>query len=140
MTMPIHSTIAIPASIGTAQAISASVPEKQIRLITTPFSTEYPARAPSVFHPGWPMYSVVGKQEPNAAAARQPSPFTASELRVEYPSPAAQRLPQIAFILGQLLCPLLVAGLDRLGRCAVRKSRRLGVEARPLGGDFQARP
>jgi len=32
-----------------------------------------------------------------------------------------QSLPQTIFVLGQLLCPLLVAGLDRLGRGAIRR-------------------
>src|SRR6202166_1455380 len=33
-------------------------------------------------------------------------------------------LPEIAFVLGQLLCPLLMAGLDRLGPAAVGQYMR----------------
>ena len=55
MTMPIHRTMAIPASMGTAQAIQRTVPVRQMRVMNAPLSTEYPARAPSAFHPGWPM-------------------------------------------------------------------------------------
>jgi hypothetical protein len=49
-----------------------------------------------------------------------------------------QCLPEIAVVLGQLLCPLLMAGLDRLGRGAVSEPRRLSAEARAPGGDFEA--
>ncbi len=38
--MPIHSTIAMPASIGTAHAIHASVPVRQMIVMNAPFSTE----------------------------------------------------------------------------------------------------
>ena len=55
MTIPIHSTIAIPASIGIAQAIQASVPVRQMTVMKAPFKIEYPARAPSAFQPGCPM-------------------------------------------------------------------------------------
>ena len=48
-----------------------------------------------------------------------------------------QYLPEIAFILGQLLAPLLMAGLDRLGGGAVGEPWRLRAEARALGGDFE---
>ena len=40
MTMPIHSTIAMPASIGTAHAIHASVPVRQMIVMNAPFRTE----------------------------------------------------------------------------------------------------
>ena len=49
-----------------------------------------------------------------------------------------QRVPEIVLGLGQLLRPLLMAGLDRLGGGAVGKSRRLGAEARALGRDLEA--
>jgi len=47
-------------------------------------------------------------------------------------------LPEIAFVFGQLFCPLLMAGLDRLGRGAVGQSRRLGAERYALGQDLEA--
>ena len=53
--MPIQRTIAMPASIGIAHAIQASVPVRQIVVTKAPFRIEYPARAPSAFHPGCPM-------------------------------------------------------------------------------------
>ena len=40
ITMPIHSTIASPASIGTAQAIHPTVPVRQMRVTKAPLSTE----------------------------------------------------------------------------------------------------
>ena len=40
ITMPIHSTIAMPASIGTAQAIQASVPVRQTTVKNAALSTE----------------------------------------------------------------------------------------------------
>ncbi len=40
ITMPIHSTIAMPASIGIAHAIHASVPVTQMTVTKTPFSIE----------------------------------------------------------------------------------------------------
>jgi hypothetical protein len=49
-----------------------------------------------------------------------------------------QRLPEIVFVPGQLVCPLLMAGLDRLGRGAIGESRRLGAEARALGQNLEA--
>jgi hypothetical protein len=38
--MPIHKTMAIPASIGIAQAIQASVPVTQIAVTNAPFRIE----------------------------------------------------------------------------------------------------
>ncbi len=49
-----------------------------------------------------------------------------------------QRVPEIILGLGQLLRPLLMARLDRLGRGGVGESRRLGDEGRALGRDLQA--
>jgi hypothetical protein len=40
MTSPIHSTIAIPASMGTAQAIQPSVPVRQTSVAKAPFKIE----------------------------------------------------------------------------------------------------
>ncbi len=37
-----------------------------------------------------------------------------------------QGVPEIVLVPGQLLCPLLMARFDRLGRGAVGQSRRLG--------------
>jgi hypothetical protein len=51
-----------------------------------------------------------------------------------------QLVPEIVFVFGQLLCPLLVAGLDRIGGGAVGESRSLGAEAGALGGDFETSP
>src|SRR5262245_26857730 len=45
ITIPIQSTMAMPALTGTAQAMCASVPVRQMIVAKAPFSTEYPARA-----------------------------------------------------------------------------------------------
>jgi hypothetical protein len=50
-----------------------------------------------------------------------------------------QRVPEIILGLGQLLRPLLMAGLDRVGGGAVGQPRRLGVEGRAFGRDLEAR-
>jgi hypothetical protein len=41
--------------MGTAQEIHRTVPVRQMTVMNAPLSTEYPERAPSAFHPGWPM-------------------------------------------------------------------------------------
>ena len=40
MTMPIHSTMAMPASMGTAQAMHGTVPVRQMTVMNAPLSTE----------------------------------------------------------------------------------------------------
>jgi hypothetical protein len=51
-----------------------------------------------------------------------------------------QGVPETIFVLGQLLGPLLMAGLDRLRGGTVGEPRSLDAEARALGGDFEAGP
>src|ERR1043166_2258023 len=89
MTIPIHNTMAMPASIGTAHAIQASVPDRQMMVMNAPLSTEYPTRAPSAFQPGWPMEIVVGNGDPKSAAKMLPMPLIIKDGRVSYGSPAA---------------------------------------------------
>jgi hypothetical protein len=60
--------------------------------------------------------------------------------RLAVPVESHQLVPEIVFVFGQLLGPLLMAGLDRLGGRAVGESRCLGVEARALGRDFETGP
>src|SRR5215471_14862448 len=51
-----------------------------------------------------------------------------------------QGVPEIIFALGQLLGPLLMAHLDRLGGHGVGEPRRLGAEACALGRNLKTAP
>ena len=79
MTSPIQIRMPRVASKGTACRTAVTAPKQHSRLITIPFSAEYPMRAPMAFHPGCPIYRVVGNALPKNAAAIVPAPFIASE-------------------------------------------------------------